>query len=249
MKRCGIGAAIAAVGFLLAIGAAGAAEVACLCSNALKSVMEELGPQFEKATGHKLKAVYGSTGPLKAQIEKGQPFDIAILGVDAIDDLIKAGKLSPDTRADIARSGMGVAVRKGAAKPDLGSTEAFKQALLNAQTIAYSDGGLSGIYLKALLERLGLAEQLNSKIRHGRGGEMVSEGKAEIGLTQVSEILAEPHTELAGPLPPEIQQYTIFPAAIGTAAAQAEAGRALLKFLKSPEAATVLRAKGLEPAA
>ena len=144
---------------------------------------------------------------------------------------------------------MGVAVRKGAAKPDLGSTAAFKQALLNAQTIAYSEGGLTGIYLKGLLERLGMAEQLKSKIRHGRGGEMVSEGKAEIGLTQVSEILSEPHAELAGPLPPEIQQYTVFPAAVGTAAAQAEAGQALLKFLKSPEAAKVLRAKGLEPAA
>jgi molybdate transport system substrate-binding protein len=210
--------------------------------------MEELGPQFEKATGHKLKAEYGSTGPLKAQIEKGQPFDLAILGVDAVNDLIKSGKLRPDTRADVARSGMGVGIRKGAAKPDLGSIEAFKQALLKAQTIAYSDGGLTGIYIKGLLERLGIADQVKSKIRHGRGGEMVSEGKAEIGLTQVSEILAEPHAELAGPLPPEIQQYTVFPAAVGTAAAQAEAGRALLKFLKSPEAATVLKAKGLEPA-
>jgi molybdate transport system substrate-binding protein len=248
MKRWGIGAATAALAFLLTTGAAGAAEVICLCSNALKSVMEELAPQFEKVTGHKLKAEYGSTGPLKAQIEKGQPFDIAILGVEAVNDLIKSGKLSPETRTDVARSGMGVGIRKGAAKPDLRSTEAFKQALLKAQTISYSDGGLTGIYIKGLLERLGIADQVKSKIRHGRGGEMVSEGKAEIGLTQVSEILSEPNAELAGPLPPEIQQYTIFPAAVGTAAAQAEAGRALLKFLKSPEAATVLKAKGLEPA-
>jgi molybdate transport system substrate-binding protein len=246
MRRCGIGAAAAALVFSLAAGPAGAAEVVCLCSNALKSVMEELRPLFEKSTGHKLKAEYGSTGPLKAQIAKGQPFDVAILGVEAVSDLIKAGKLTAGTRADIARSGMGVAVRKGAAKPDLGSTTAFKQALLGAQSIAYSDGGLTGIYIDALLERLGIADQLKSKVRHGRGGEMVSEGKAEIGLTQISEILSEPNADLAGPLPPEIQQYTIFPAAIGTAA-QGEAGAALLKFLKSPEAAKVLRAKGLEP--
>jgi molybdate transport system substrate-binding protein len=243
-----MGAAAAALAFALATGPAHTAEVVCLCSNALKSVMEELGPQFEKSTGHKLKATYGSTGPLKAQIEKGQPFDIAILGVEAANDLIKTGRLDAATRSDVARSGMGVAVRKGAAKPDLGSTVAFKQALLNAQTIAYSDGGLTGIYIKGLLERLGIAGQVQAKIRHGRGGEMVSEGKAEIGLTQISEILSEPHAELAGPLPPEIQQYTVFPAAVGTAAMQAEAGKALLKFLKSPEAAKILRANGLEPA-
>jgi molybdate transport system substrate-binding protein len=185
---------------------------------------------------------------LKAAIEKGRAFDVAILGVEATDDLIKRGLLAAGSRTDIARSGMGVAVRKGAAKPDLNTTQAFKQALLNAQTIAYSDGGLSGTYLKGLLERLGIADQLKSKIRFGRGGEMVGEGKAEIGLTQVSEILSEPSTELAGPLPADIQQYTIFPAAIGGAAAHAEAGQVLLKFLKSPEAANILKAKGLEPA-
>ena len=248
MKRWGAAAVAAGAAFMLATGGASAAEITLLCSNALKSVVEELGPAFEKASGHKLKAEYGSTGPLKAMIEKGQAFDVAILGVEAADELIKSGKLTANTRADIARSGMGVAVRKGAAKPDLGTTQAFKQALLNAQTISYSDSGLSGIYLKGLLERLGIAEQLKSKIRFGRGGEMVSAGKAEIGLTQVSEILSEPGAELAGPLPADIQQYTIFPAAIGAATAHPEAAQALLKFLKSPEAAKVLKAKGLEPA-
>ena len=182
--------------------------------------------------------------PVEGPDREGPAFDVAILGVEAIDDLIKRGKLAAGSRTDIARSGMGVAVRKGAAKPDLATTQAFKQALLNAQTIAYSDGGLTGIYLKGLLERLGIAEQLKSKIRFGRGAEMVGEGKAEIGLTQVSEILPVAGAELAGPLPPEIQQYTVFPAAIGAAAAQAEAGQALLKFLKSPDAAKVLKAEG-----
>jgi molybdate transport system substrate-binding protein len=246
MNRWGLAAVVAGIAVMLATGSANAAEITPLCSNALKSVIEELAPGFEKATGHKLKAEYGSTGPLKAMIEKGRAFDVAILGVEATDDLIKSGKLN--TRAGIARSGMGVAVRKGAAKPDLATTQAFKQALLNAQTISYSEGGLSGIYLKGLLERLGIAEQLKSKIRFGRGGEMVSQGKAEVGLTQVSEILSEPGAELAGPLPPDIQQYTIFPAAIGAAAANAEAAQALLQFLKSPDAGKLLKAKGLEPA-
>ena len=246
MKRWGAAAVAAGVAFVLATGGAAAAEITLLCSNALKSVIEELGPGFEKTSGHKLKAEYGSTGPLKAMIEKGQAFDVAILGVEATDELIKSGKLV--ARTDIARSGMGVGIRKGAAKPDLSTTQAFKQALLNAQTISYSDGGLSGIYLKGLLERLGIAEQLKSKTRFGRGGEMVSAGKAEIGLTQTSEILSEPGAELAGPLPADIQQYTIFPAAIGAAASHVEAAQALLRFLKSPEAGKVLKAKGLEPA-
>jgi molybdate transport system substrate-binding protein len=248
MNRWAMAAAAAGLVFTLA-GGASAAEITLLCSNALKSVIEELGPQFEKATGHKLKTEYGSTGPLKAQIEKGQFFDVAILGVEATDDLIKRGLLATGSRADIARSGMGVAIRKGAAKPDLGTAQAFKQSLLKASTIAYSDGGLTGIYLKGLFERLGIAEELKPKLRFGRGAEMVGEGKAEIGITQISEILPVASAEFAGPLPPEIQQHTIFPAAIGASAAQAEAGKALLKFLKSPDAAKVLKARGLEPAA
>ena len=248
MKRYLVAAGAAALALTLTAAGAGAADVTLLCSNALKSVLEELGPQFEKASGHRLK-IYGSTGPLKAQIEKGQPFDVAIVGDETIDELLKSGKLASGSRVDIARSGMGVAIRKGAPKPELGTTQAFKQALLKAQTIAYSEGGLTGIYIKGLVERLGIAEELKSKIRFGRGAEMVSEGKAEIGLTQVSEILPVAGAELAGPLPPEVQQYTVFPAALSAAAIQAEAGQALLKFLKSPGAAKVLKAKGLEPAA
>ena len=225
MKRWGIAAAAAGVAFMLAAGGASAAEITLLCSNALKSVVEELGPQFEKASGHKLKVEYGSTGPLKARSRKAERSTSPFSASRPPTTSSSRGKLAASSRADIARSGMGVAIRKGAAKPDLATTQAFKQALLNAQTIAYSDGGLSGIYLKGLLERLGIAEQLKSKIRFGRGGEMVGEGKAEIGLTQVSEILSEPGAELAGPLPADIQQYTIFPAAIGAAARRPKRAR------------------------
>ena len=250
MKRYLVAAAAAALALTLTAAGASAAEVTLLCSNALKSVLEELGPQFEKASGHKLKIEYGSTGPLKAQIEKGE-------AVRRRHSRRRDHRRAPQVRAsslpapalDIARSGMGVAIRKGAPKPDLGTTQAFKQALLKAQTIAYSEGGLTGIYIKGLFERLGIAEELKSKIRSGRGAEMVGEGKAEIGLTQISEILPVAGADLAGPLPPEIQQYTVFPAALSAAAIQTEAAQALLKFLKSPDAAKVLKAKGLEPAA
>ncbi len=136
---------------------------------------------------------------------------------------------------------MGVAIRKGAPKPDLGTTQAFKQALLKAQTIAYSEGGLTGIYIKGLLERLGIAEELKSKIRFGRGAEMVGEGKAEIGLTQVSEILPVAGAELAGPLPPEIQQYTVFPAAL---VRRSDPGRGRPGAAEIPEIAR--RGEGLE---
>ena len=247
MKRYLVAAGAAALALTLTAAGAGAADVTLLCSNALKSVLEELGPQFEKASGHRLKIEYGSTGPLKAQIEKGQPFDVAIVGDETIDELLKSGKLASGSRVDIARSGMGVAIRKGAPKPELGTTQAFKQALLKAQTIAYSEGGLTGIYIKGLVERLGIAEELKSKIRFGRGAEMVSEGKAEIGLTQVSEILPVAGAELAGPLPPEVQLYTAFSIAVGLKAQQPEAAKALIAFLRAPVLVPVLKAKGLEP--
>jgi molybdate transport system substrate-binding protein len=192
---------------------------------------------------------YGSTGPLQAQIEKGEAFDAAILGVDATNVLVNNGKLAAATRADIARSGIGIAIRKGLPKPDIGTTDAFKRTLLDAKSIAYSEGGLTGIYLKGLFQRLGIADALKAKTVQGRGAELVGEGKADIGLTQISEILPVAGAELAGPLPPEVQQYTVFPAAAGAQAREPEAARAPLRFLTSPEAAKVIKAHDLEPPA
>jgi len=250
MKR--ISLALAAAGLALTLGsvtAAGAVEMTLLCSNALKPVIEEMVPPFEKATGHKLKVTYGSSGVLQAQIEKGDAFDVAILGVGAADDLVKNGKLVAATRIDMARSGMGMAIRAGMPKPEIGTTEAFKLALLNAKSIAYSEGGLSGIYLKGLIERLGLADALKSKMKYGSGAEMVGRRAAEIGITQINEILPAAGVEFVGPLPPEVQKYTVFSAAAAAASQQAEATRVLLKFLGSPDAARIMKAKGLEPAA
>ncbi len=250
MKSNPMAAAAAGAALMLASAtSANAAEITALVSNALKTVLEELAPQFERATEHKLKIAFGSTDTLKARIEKGDAFDLVILGAAAADDLIKQGRLVATSRVDIARSGLGVAIRKGAPKPDLGTTDAFKRTLINAASIAYSEQGLAGVYLKGLFQRLGITEDLKSKTRNGSGAELVAKGEAEIGMTQASEVLAVAGVELAGPLPPEIQQYTVFPAAVGTAAKQADAAKALLKFLGSPDAARVMRAKGLEPAA
>jgi molybdate transport system substrate-binding protein len=247
MKRSLLVIALGLACLLPATKTASAADLRLLCSNALQSVMVELGPQFEKATGHKLLITYGSTGPLQADIEKGAAFDVTILGPAAIEALIKQGKIAAGSRVDLARSGMGVAIRKGAPKPDLSSTDAFKRALLNAKSIAYSEAGLTGIYLKGLFQRLGLADELSGKIKFGRGAEMVGKGEAEIGLTQISEILPVAGAELAGPLPPEVQSYTVFPAGIAASAAQPAAAKALLTFLTTPEAARVIAAHGLEP--
>jgi molybdate transport system substrate-binding protein len=173
---------------------------------------------------------YGTTGPLQAQIEKGAAFDLAILGPAAIDELIKQGKLLAATRADVARSGIGVAVRKGTPKPELSSTDAFKRAVVNAKSIAFNEAGLTGAHLKNVFQRL------------------VAAGEADIGMTQVSEILPVAGAELAGPLPAEIQHYSVFPAAIRTGSARVDAGNALIKFLASPDAVRLLKAHGLEPA-
>ena len=240
-------AAVIALAIMSAPVAAEAAEVTCLCSNALKTVFEELAPQFEKATGHKLAITFGSTNPLKARIEKGEAFDLTILGETAIDDLIKQGKLVAATRAVVARSGLGLAIRKGAPKPDIGTTETFKRTLLNAKSIAYLEGGLTGTYLKVLFQRLGIADSMQSKHKSVRGAEAVANGEVELGVTQMSEILHQTGAELAGPLPPEIQNYTNFLSAIGAGARQADAARALLKYLASPAAARVMKANGLEP--
>jgi molybdate transport system substrate-binding protein len=244
MKRVVL--AVAAVGLALS-QPAHAAEITLLCSNALKTVMAELTAPFEKASGHTLAIVYGSTGTLKGRIDKGEAFDVAIFGDEAMKDLLKQGKLT--ARAEVTYSSMGVAIRQGAAKPDLSSTDAFKRTVLGAKSIAYSADGVTGVYIKGLFQRLGIADQMQSKTQHGRGAEMVAEGKAELGVTQISEILPVAGAELAGPLPPDIQQRTAFPGAISTASKAPEAAQALFKFLASPEAARVIKSKGLEPPA
>ena len=248
MRARSMTAAAAALVLALVSLGAGAAEITFICSNALKAVMEELAPQFEKASGHRLRVTYGTTGPLQVQIEKGAPFDVTLLGPAAIDELIKQGRLVAATRTDVARSGLGVAIARGATRPDLSSAEAFKRSLLGAKSIAFLESGLTGTHLWTIFQRLGITDEMKARHRQGRGAEMVAEGKAELGMTQLSEILHVPAVELAGPLPPELQNYTVFPGAVAAGSKESAASQALLTYLTSPEAAKVMRAKGLEPA-
>jgi molybdate transport system substrate-binding protein len=253
MKQAKLAAFAAGCVLMLAASIpARAVDVKVICSNALKTTLEELAPAFEKATGDKLAITFGATIPLKAGIEKGATFDLTMLGMEAIDDLVKDGKLAAATRTVLANSGAGMAVRKGAPKPDIGTVEAFKNALLNARSIAYVEQGGTGVYLKSLLQRLGIAGDIQSKVKllppENPAAKAISNGEAEIGMTQISEILPYPGAELVGPFPKEIQLTSSFGAAVGANAAQPEAAAALIKFLKGPAAGAVIKAKGLDPA-
>ena len=245
MKIAALGVAL-----LLATGAGvKAAEITVFSTNAVKTVLEELGPQFERASGHRLAFRFAPTSVLKAQIEKGEAFDLAILTAAAADDLIRQAKLAAATRVDVARSGMGVAIRKGAARPDLSSEEAFKRALLQAKSITYTGAGFSGPNLRKIFERFGIADEMKAKTRvaSGNAAEAVSRGEAELGFTQASEILHVTGAEFAGPFPPGVQVHTVFPAAVGTSAREPAAAQALIRFLTSPATAPVIKANGMEP--
>jgi molybdate transport system substrate-binding protein len=230
---------------------ADAAEIKMLISNALKSTMEELAPQYEKASGDKLVITFGAAAELKTSIEKGEAVDLAILTTATADDLVKAGKLVAAGRVDIARAGAGVAARKGAPKPDISTTEGFKHALLEAKSIAYVGAGATAPYIKSLFDRLGIADQVQPKLRvqptSNPAAKAVANGEAELGITQISEILPYAGAELVGPLPPEIQLYTTYPAALAADTKHADGARAVIKFLTGPAAIAVLKAKGLSP--
>lgn len=243
-------AALAFALLLVAGAPVQAAEIVVVSTNAVKTVLEELGPQFERATSHKLAIRFAPTSELKARIEKGEVCDVAILTSAATDDLVKHAKLEAATRTDIARGGIGVAIRKGATKPDLSSEEAFKQALLQAKSIAYTGAGFTGSNLRTIFERFGIAEEMKAKTRvvSGNTAAAVSRGEAEMGFTLASEILHVTGVEFAGLLPPQIQVYTVFTAATAPSARNAEAGRAFIGFLSAPAAAPVLKGNGLEAA-
>jgi molybdate transport system substrate-binding protein len=231
-------AAGAAMLALFGAGSADAAELKLQVSNALKSSMEELAPQFEKASGNTLSITFGAAAEIKTAIEKGAPVDVAILTSAVTDDLIKEGKLTAAGRADIARAGAGVAARKGAPKPDIGTTEAFKHTLLEAKSIAYVAAGATAPYILSVFDRLGIADQVKPKLKpqptSNPAAKAVANGEAELGITQISEILPYTGAELVGPMPPELQLYTVFPAAVAANSKEADAAKALIKFLTAP---------------
>src|SRR5580698_7691194 len=242
-------AVVAVLGLSLPTTAAHAADIKLLEGNALNAVMEELGPQFEKATGNKLVITLGTSAQLKARIENGEAFDAVLLTKAALDELAAAGKVADAARAPIARAGIGVAIRKGAAKPDLSTADAFKQAMLNAKSIGFVDQTPTAAALKAVFAKLGIADEIKSKLKPLtiQAAVAVTNGDVEIAMTQISEILPYPGVELAGPLPPDIQSYTTFSAGVSASAKNAEVAASLNKFLTASAAVTVIKAKGMEP--
>ena len=233
--------------------AAEAAEVRVLSASGMRAVINDLGPDFERATGHKLAIQYGTIGALRRQIEAGEAFDVAILTTRAIDVLGETGKIDNATRADIARSGYGVIVRAGAPKPNVGSADAFKRALLSASSISYLSGeGATATYLANLFERLGIAEQMKAKTKYGAGAggpsQLVADGEAELGLVVISATRSVPGAEVLGPFPPELQNYRVYTGGVSTSSKQADAANALIKHLRAASAVPVIKAKGMEPA-
>ena len=232
---------------------ASAAEIKLLCAVALHPAIDVLIPDFEKSSGHKVSVDYGTAGAVSDRVQKGEAADVIISSLPMIDRLQAQGKVVAGDRVIIAKVGVGAFLRKGAAKPDISSADAFKRSMLAARSIAYPDpagGGASGIYVASLLERLGIAGEMKPKTKLLPPTEVlygsVASGDVEIGFNQVSEILAQPTVELAGPLPAAIQNYTLFAPGIVTGSSQADAGRALVTFLYSPPAQSVLKAKGFE---
>jgi molybdate transport system substrate-binding protein len=233
---------------------AAAAEIKVLTAGAFKQVLVALLSDFERTSGHKVVVENDTVGALTKRIEGGETFDLAVLTPAAVDALASKGKLVPGSRANLARVGIGVVVKEGAPKPDIGSLAAFKQALLAAKSVAYIDpaaGGSSGIYVAGLLDKLGIAAEVKPKAKLIPGGavaEHVARGEAELGIHQISEILPVKGVTLVGPLPADIQNYTVYAAALGAQAKESDAAKALLKALSGPAAAEVLKSKGMEPA-
>jgi molybdate transport system substrate-binding protein len=233
---------------------AAAAEIKVLTAGAFKQVLLMLVPDFEKQTGHKVIVQNDTVGALAKRIESGEVFDLAVLTPAAVNDLSSKGKFVAGSRTNLGRVGVGVVVREGAPKPDISSVDAFKKALLAAKSVAYIDpaaGGSSGIYVAGLLDRLGVAAEVKPKAKLIPGGavaEHIARGEAELGIHQISEILPVKGVTLVGPLPADIQNYTIYAAGLGAHGKESEAAKALLKTLSGPAAADVLKSKGMEPA-
>lgn len=240
----------------LAFGSAGAqaAELRVLISGAFKNPMLDIKPLFEQATGHKLIVDADTSGRIAKRIADGEQTDFIVSTSAGVDDLIKSGKLLPDSKAAVARAGVGAVVQKGAAKPDISTPATFKQALLDAKTVAYTNpasGGQSGVYFAKLLVQLGIADEINKKAKFGDGGPValiVAKGDAEIGMQPVPELLMySDRVDFIGALPAAVQSYNHLTAGIPANSRQPEAARAFMQFLKTPAAQAVMKTKGLEP--
>ena len=234
---------------IIAATDAAAAEIKVL-SVPFKAPLGQIGPRFERETGHKLVIRYAPSAPLLKQIESGEPFDVVLIFPQLVDELIKQKRVRVDSRVDIARAGLGLAVKRGAVKPDMRSVEDFKRVLLRSQSIAYAAQGPSGVHLTGLLDRLGIAQDVQPKLRPMGAGSLVvgpvARGEAEIAIVSIPFIVAEPGAELAAPLPRELQDYVYFSSGIGSSAHDPNAAKAFVSYFRQPASVQVMKSNGLE---
>jgi molybdate transport system substrate-binding protein len=255
MKRSLLALLAAATVTLAGNTAAPAAEVRVMISGGLSAAYKQLVPEFEKATGHTVVTAFGPSmgttqNAIPVRLARGEPVDVLIMVGDALAKLIAEGKATAVSRVDLVESPIGVAVKAGSPKPDISTPEALKAALLKAKSVTYSDSA-SGVYVGGeLFAKLGIAEQMKDKARKVEAtpvAEGVAHGDSELGFQQISELLPVAGVEVVGPLPKEVQKITVFSAALSSTAREPDAGRALIAFLASAQAAPVIRRTGLEP--
>jgi len=237
---------------LVATGTASAAEIKALITTAMQAAIVELVPPFERATGHKVTVSYDPSGGLAQRLRKGEFADMILIASTELDKLI--GEKKVKDRTDVSRTGIGLAVRKGAPQPDVSTPDALKKTLLAAKSIGQTSltgGGITALHVQRVLSVLGIREQVSERLKFAAGGPngrvsvLVASGEAEIGLQQVSELMSNPDVEVIGMLPDKLQQITINAAGITAAAKEPEAARALIKHLTTPEALAIYKAKGL----
>jgi molybdate transport system substrate-binding protein len=242
----------AAAALLLACTQAQAADIKVLASVALTTTFQDLGPMFEKASGHKLDLALAPYGILNKRVADGEAADLVITSDTGIEALIKDGKVVAGSRVDIAQSGMGLAVKAGAPKPDISTAEAFKRTLLGAKSIAYTEptgGGASSVNFAKAVAKLGIGDQIKPKQKLRPGvptAELVARGEADYAAQQVSELKAVPGVDVY-PFPAELQTILVLSSGVLTNARTPDAARALVRFLASPEAVAIIKDKGLEP--
>jgi molybdate transport system substrate-binding protein len=260
LVRDRVAAAIVGIMFLLVFGIkAEAAELKVLSAFGMQSVLEDLGPKFERATGHKLALAFATGGGTVKRVQDGEAADVVITTQPGINSIVKDGKAVVGNVTILAQAGIFVAVRKGAPKPDISSPDALKRTLLAAKSISYVDpasGGASGIHFAKVLDRLGIASEMKPKTafpkpprKPAEVGVVVANGEAEIGVHIVQELTPVDGIELVGPLPGDLQNIIVFSAAIMTGAKDTAAAKALVDFLRTPESTKVIKAKSMEPAA
>jgi molybdate transport system substrate-binding protein len=227
------------------------ATVRVLCSAGLKVVVEGKVLQWERLIGHPINVQFNTSVALKAKIDNGEGFDLAILPTRLIDELVKEDKISTGTHMEIARAGIGLGIRAGASKPDVSTPERLKRVLLNAKSITYPENGASRASIEKMFKSLGIVDEVGPKVMfqngEGRSQASVAEGRVELVITLISEILPIQGVELLGPLPPELQTYISFTAGVGTNSPDSAAAKALIQLISDPGMAPIFRSRGLEP--